>query len=257
MLIAKDLDLDVPWADDVLLDVDRVIAEGALRLTLRGGERGGELGTRVHDAHSLSPAAGRGLEQHGVAELLGDRDRLVGVAEGRRRAGDDRRTSGDCERARRRLAAHRRDRLRRWTHPDEARIAHGACEPLTLAEEAVARMNRLRTRLQCGGNDRVALEIRFRGWSGTDQHCLVGLAHVGRTRVGFGVHGDCANAELTAGTNHTKCDLASIGDQQLGEHHSGMFPCFFGGLRSRLVRIVSSASMRRGRVSRGSMMSSR
>ena len=38
--------------------------------------------------------------------------------------------------------------------------------------------------------------------------------------------------------------------------HSGRFPCFFGGLRSRLDASVSSASISRGRVSRGSMMSS-
>ncbi len=41
-----------------------------------------------------------------------------------------------------------------------------------------------------------------------------------------------------------------------GHGYSGMFPCFFDGLRSRFVARVRSASMSRGRVSRGSMTSS-
>lgn len=40
------------------------------------------------------------------------------------------------------------------------------------------------------------------------------------------------------------------------EPHSGMFPCFLGGFVSRLLRSISSALMRRGRVSRGSITSS-
>src|SRR5207249_2128619 len=39
--------------------------------------------------------------------------------------------------------------------------------------------------------------------------------------------------------------------------YRGMLPCFLGGFLSRFVSSVASASIRRGRVSRGSMMSSR
>ena len=38
--------------------------------------------------------------------------------------------------------------------------------------------------------------------------------------------------------------------------HNGIFPCFFGGLRSRLPRSIRSASISRGRLSRGSITSS-
>src|ERR1041385_558985 len=38
--------------------------------------------------------------------------------------------------------------------------------------------------------------------------------------------------------------------------YNGIFPCFFGGFLSRLVRSIRSASMSRGRVSRGSITSS-
>ncbi len=39
--------------------------------------------------------------------------------------------------------------------------------------------------------------------------------------------------------------------------HNGMFPCFFHGSVWRLLRSISSAAISRGRVSRGSMTSSR
>jgi len=47
--------------------------------------------------------------------------------------------------------------------------------------------------------------------------------------------------------SHFACALAS---------YSGMLPCFRGGFESRLSRSMSSAEMRRGRLSRGSMTSS-
>ena len=44
--------------------------------------------------------------------------------------------------------------------------------------------------------------------------------------------------------------------QSSGSGQSGMFPCFLGGLRSTFVLITDSAVIRRGRVKRGSKMSS-
>ena len=40
-------------------------------------------------------------------------------------------------------------------------------------------------------------------------------------------------------------------------HYSGMLPCFLAGLASRLLLSISRALIRRGRVRRGSMTSSR
>jgi hypothetical protein len=107
-----------------------------------------------------------------------------------------------------------------------------------------------------GVDDALAHEVALRRRARADVHRLVGLAHVRGAGVGVAVHGDRAHAELLAGADDAERDLAAIGDEDLAEHQSGMLPCFFGGLRSRFVRSVSSASISRGRVSRGSMMSS-
>ena len=135
-----------------------------------------------------------------------------------------------------------------------SRTARG--EPFALGEKSVAGMNRLGAGQLRRFDDPVAAQIALARRRRPDEHRFVGLAHVRRARVGVGVDGDRRDAQLAAGADDPQRDLAAVGDQDLLEHQSGMFPCFFGGFRSRFVRSVSSASIRRGRVSRGSMMSS-
>jgi hypothetical protein len=117
-------------------------------------------------------------------------------------------------------------------------------------------MNRFGSGAKRRLDDLVALEVRLARWRRSEQHRFVGFADVRRACVGFGIHGDGSHAQLATGADDSQRDLAAVGYQDFLEHYSGMFPCFFGGLRSRFVRNVSSASISRGRVSRGSMMSS-
>ena len=83
------------------------------------------------------------------------------------------------------------------------------------------------------------------------------------------------HAQLAAGADDAHGDLAAVGDQTLLNiahlildrqgfetlqvylnDHNGMLPCFLGGLVSRLLDSISSALIRRGRVSCGSITSS-
>ncbi len=84
-------------------------------------------------------------------------------------------------------------------------------------------------------DDPVASQIALRRRRCADVHRLVGLAHVRSARVGVAVHGDRRDAHLAAGADDAQRDLAAVGDQDLLEHQSGMFPCFFGGFRSRFA----------------------
>ena len=59
--VAQHLHLDVARADDRLLDVDAIVAEGALRLVPRGARRGADVPLGLDEAHSLAAAAGRGF----------------------------------------------------------------------------------------------------------------------------------------------------------------------------------------------------
>src|SRR4051812_40127120 len=71
VLVGKDLHLDVPRIDDELLYIDFVVAERALRLTLRCFEGRAQVGAIVHLAHSFSATSGRSLQHDRVANLFG------------------------------------------------------------------------------------------------------------------------------------------------------------------------------------------
>lgn len=75
----------------------------------------------------------------------------------------------------------------------------------------------------------------------------------------FSAYGSKKNTEQTSVlsyilTNETRpCGYANA----LADYYKGIFPCFFFGLLSTFVSSISSARMRRKRVSCGSMTSSR
>ena len=77
--VAHHLDLDVARVLQVLLDVDRAVAERRQRLVLGQAEELGELLGVLRDAHALPAAAGRGLDDDRKADLLGEGQRLVRV----------------------------------------------------------------------------------------------------------------------------------------------------------------------------------
>ena len=77
VLVAEHLDLDVARVGDELFDEDAVVAEARRGLGLRAGKAFGDLAGGIGDAHALAAAAGRGLDHHRIADLVGDADRLL------------------------------------------------------------------------------------------------------------------------------------------------------------------------------------
>src|SRR4051794_419348 len=64
---------------------------------------------------------------------------------------------------------------------------------------------------------------------------LVAGADMLRAAIGIGVNSDGRKAQGPAGACHADRDLAAVGDQdRCTSRHSGMFPCFLAGPRSRL-----------------------
>ena len=77
LVVREDLHLDVPGAQHGLLDEHRGITEGGVRLAHRRVQGAGQLLGALHTAHAAPAAAGHGLDEHGVADLLGGRDQRV------------------------------------------------------------------------------------------------------------------------------------------------------------------------------------
>ena len=199
---------------------------------------------------------------------------LVRPVDGRRLEGP--RHGGDADRAGRpagmELVAEGIDRPRRRADEGEPGVLDGLREGRPLRQEAIARVDRLGAGVEGGLDDgvdpQVALGRRRRAEADRD----VGQPDVGRRGVRVAVDRDGLDAQLAAGADDPDGDLAAVGDQDAPEGRtpspdvvfvqrrrrpqSGMLPCFFRGLTSRLLASISRAPMIRGRVSDGRMTSS-
>ena len=193
--VEQDLDLDVPGAFEEPLEDEPVVVEGGLRLASGGGEFGREAVGEADGAHALAAAAGRRLDQQGVADALGRLDergvRLVVIVV----AGGH----GDAEARRqlaaRRLVAHGPDGRGWWPDPADPGLDHALGEVGVLGEEAEARVERVGVRVSSGGD-----------------HGF-GVQEVDGVRAvrGWGYRSD---AESIAGPGDPCRDLASIGDEE-------------------------------------------
>ena len=196
--VGDNLDFDVPRALDVFFEVDAGILE-----RLFGLERG-RLQPRlqrdvVHgDAHALAPAAGGRLDQHWIANFVGDRQ-CLGFA--RDQAGY--------------LLA--RDRVSQLFHrfmgrADELDVATAAYlgEVGIFGEEPVTGMNRLNVADFGGTDDAIDHQVAFTGGGCPDAIGLVGQFEVVSAAVGFTEDSHRLDAHFLTGSNDAQGDLASI-----------------------------------------------
>ena len=80
LAVGHDLYLDMPRFLDELLYQDSVVAETRTGLIGRTFETVPALVVVAGDAHALAAATGAGLEHDGVAQLVGDFDRVASMA---------------------------------------------------------------------------------------------------------------------------------------------------------------------------------
>ncbi len=218
LVVAHDLHLDVPRADEKLLQVERPVPEGGLGLPFRDLDGLAELLVVLCDPDAASPAAGRRLHHDGVADLLGRLDGLVrrrGVV----RAGHDRHVGLARQPAGRRLVAQLLDGLGRGSDKHEAGVLARRREAGVLGQEAVAGVDRLGARLFGGLDQGLHVQVALARRRRADVDRLVGVADVEGLFVGVGVDGDGRDAELLAGADDAQRYLPAVGDQNLLEHN--------------------------------------
>ena len=205
--VGQDLHLDVARGGDVALDEQGVVAEGGRGLAAGGGDRLGGLLGALHHVHALAAAAGRRLDQRGVADRLdpGQQGGVVQPRLGQARHGGHpapghRCLGGD-------LVAHHRDRLGAGADEDQAGGLAGGGEGGVLGEEAVAGVHRVRAGGQRRGDDLGPVEV------GGDRHRGVGQAHVAGAGVGGGVHHRRGDPQAAQRGHHPAGDLPAVGHQ--------------------------------------------
>ena len=172
--------------DDELLDEHAVVAERGLGLRLREGEAFLHFLAVEGDAHALAAAAGRGLDHHGIADLVGDLDGVLRVGDLAEVAGHGRDLGRGCGLLGFDLVAHGGDGLRVGADEDDAGLGERDRECLALRQEAVARMDGLGAGLLAGVDDLVDDQIGLRRRRRADVDRFVGhldvQAHPGRRR---------------------------------------------------------------------------
>ena len=144
-------------------------------------------------AHPDTAATRARLDEHRIADARRGADGFLDVTE-RIRPGDDRDARVAHALARGDLLAHRRHRVGRRSHEDDAAFRARSCELLVLAEEPVARMDRLRAGRPRRLDDAVDHQVRLRRRSGADLHRFVGEQHERGGAVRLAVHGNGSHA---------------------------------------------------------------
>ncbi len=206
VLVGHHLDLDVMTGGEVALAEHGRIAEGRLRFAACGLHLPGQRRQVVDHPHAAAAATGRGLDQH--RQLVGGDGVGIEFLEHRDARGRHHLLRLD-------LGAHCGDRGHRRTYPREPGIDHRGGELSVLREESVSGVDCVGTGRLCGGDQLGRVEVALGAFQ---SHPGVRLGDVRRRRVGIGVNGDRADAELAAGVEHSASDLAAIGNQDFGDH---------------------------------------
>ena len=223
VLIDEHLDLDVATLLDPLLEVDRVVSKGGLRLGSSQRQRGLHLARCPHQPHASATTTGRWLEQHRVAGLLRLGQGVAEVAHDPAAAGDGGQAIGSEHAANRVLAGEALEHLRAWA--DEVQVVRGAHlrKAGVLREEPVAGMDRVTAGDEGGGYERGLVQVAAPGFCGTDADGLVGEAHAEGVSVGFRISEHRGHAQVAACPQDPHGDLAAIRDQDLAEHQTDAF----------------------------------
>src|SRR5918994_1034230 len=188
--VGEYLYLDVPEPFEVLLDVDRAVAEVGPGFPARAEVGGLDLGLGLDHPHPLSPAAGARLDDQRVADLGADAlDLLHALARalGARGHGDACFGRGL---ARLGFVAHPGDGARVGTDELQAGPLADLGETGVLGEETVAGMDGVGARKLSGGDDSRSVEVAAHGGRRADADRLVGRLVVQGVPISGGVDSD-------------------------------------------------------------------
>ena len=216
VLVAEQLNLDVPGPADAAFKKDRRVAERRARLGPRRPNCAGQFRRRHHDAHALAATTRHGLHHQRVADRLGERQdgrvRHVG-AECAFGAGHHRRPGLHRHLARGGFAAHALDDLGRGAEELDARLSARGREVLVLGEKSVAGVNAVGAAFPGDIHDRVDPQVALAWRVSADRIRLVGHADMPRHPIALRIHGHRRDAHVAAGPDDPDRDLPPIRDE--------------------------------------------
>ena len=216
--VGDDLDLDMAGFLDEFLDEHPVVAERGFRLVGGGGKAFMGLLVVPGQAHALATATGGGLDHNGVADIVGDLHRLVGVLDDPQVPGHGIDTGLPGQLLGLDLVAHGVDGVGIRADEGDALVNQGLLKGAVLGQEAVAGVHRIGPGLLAGGDDLVDHQVTLGGGRGADVDGFIRHLHMEGVAVGVGVHRHSGDAEPLGGLEHPAGDLAAVGYQNFLEH---------------------------------------
>jgi hypothetical protein len=172
----------------------------------------------VGDAHALAAAAGGGLDHHRVADLVGDRGRLLVVLDHAEMAGHGRDVGAAAAFLLSILSPMAAIALGFGPMKTMPALASASANASRSDKKAVARMHRLGAARLAGGDDLVDDQVALRRRRRADRDGLVGHLDVQRVAVGLGIDRDGGNPHPAGGLDDPAGDLAAVGNQDSLEH---------------------------------------
>ena len=183
VLVGQDLELDVAGMLEVFLDVDVAVPEGGLRLAPRHPQRAAQIRRRSDDAHAAATPAGHRLDDDGVADGAGHRDRDLLALHGAVAARQHRQARLLHRLARARLVPEQLDDPGlRADERDLARLADLG-KVRAFGNKPITGMDRVGSRDLCRADDRRHVEVAVAAGCRSDADVLVSEADVQRVLV--------------------------------------------------------------------------
>ena len=217
--VGEHLDLHMARIFQEFFHVHHRVAEGGLGLGARHVDRVDQCRLGMHDAHAATTTTTGCLDDHRIADTLGDADDLLGVLRqrtfGARDAGDARGLHGILGRH---LVAHQADRLGARADENEAGFLDTFGKVGVFREEPIARVDGLCIRHFGGRNDRRHVQVAMCRSCRADADGFVGELHILGLAVGLRVNNHRLDAQFAAGALDAESNLAPIGDENLVEH---------------------------------------
>ena len=212
VFVAEELHFDMLDGMNEFFYVAGAVAKRRLCLGTRGQKRLFKLLRHIYAANALAAAAGTRLDEQRKTDffrfLLGCRQVLHHVAAGR-----DRHACRAHGLACHVLVAEHGNHVGAGTDKIDIALLAERYEFGVLAQQTVARVDRLRTALDRNGENGRDIEIAVRHAVAADAIALVRQLHVHGVLVRLGIDGDGGNAHLAAGADDANGDLAAVGNQ--------------------------------------------
>src|SRR5262249_3868088 len=212
VLVAEELDLDMPRLLQVFLEENAAVLERGLGFLARRLEPGDEAVVVASNAHAAAAATGRGLDQDRVADVPGDAERLILGGGQPVRTGDQRYLCLPGDLLGLVLVAELPHRVVRGAYELDVAIGANLADFRFLRKEAIAWLKGIDVGLLGRRNDSRDLEITLGGLRRPDANRLVREGQPRGPLVRRRVDGDDADPQVATGPDDPQGDLSAVRD---------------------------------------------